>query len=438
MERLTIQAFVDGDWRDAADVVFDAPGRGIHGPSKTAYDTDYYFSHAVVDALEGDVIDRRAMSVRLPLTLESTYLKSWPAWLLDMLPQGIARQQLAQGIGRQADDPAIELLLLRLAGGAPIGNVRIKEAWEDERRRLADIKCPPLTDEDIAGRSDRFVDVVTRFAFLASGSKGVQGEWPKALLTRRAADGLWYPDPFVETQDAGEHAIVKVLQSTNHEDGLILASEAPYLRVAEQFGLRVAAPLAFSNGVLRIPRFDRTVTAGVVSLHGQESLVAALGVAEFGWVGHHEDYLALIQAVSDDPVADTVEYVLRDVLNAAMGNPDNHGRNTALAKNPAGGVRLAPLFDFAPMRLSRAAVGRSTRWRRLRGRDLEGQWGGVCEAAAFDRLPAAAIKAALLERVEFLRNLPRLASEAGVQDEVVQRACGDSAHVAEAIEKMGT
>lgn len=436
MEKLTVQTFVDGEWTDAAEVAFDAPERGIAGASKTAYDDTYFFDRAAIDAVDSEVVDRRALSVRLPVNLESVRLKSWPAWVLDIMPQGVARQRLAQEIGMRPDDPAADSRLLRLAGGAPIGNLRIKEAWQDEQQRLDGVDCPPLTDEDIATRSDRFVDVVNRFAVLASGSSGVQGEWPKALMTKRMADGFWYPDPFVSTQDGIEHIIVKLLRSNTHEDGLIIAAEAPYLQVAKAFGLVVAAPLEYSNGVLRIPRFDREAVDGTVRLHGQESLVSALGVAEFGYRGHHEDYLALIREFSDDPVADTIEYVLRDVLNAAMGNPDNHGRNSALAKHADGGIRLSPLFDFAPMTLSVTGVGRSTRWRCLQGRDIEGHWDAVCEAAAFDGLPPETIKAALLERVAFLRELPRIAAQAGVEREVIDRACRNSGFVAESVEKL--
>ena len=389
-----------------------------------------------VDAVDAEVIDRRALSVKLPVNLKSVRLKSWPAWLLDLMPQGIARQQLAQRLGMRADDPAVEIRLLRLAGGTPIGNMRIKEAWQDEQQRIAGATCPPLTDQDLATRSERFLDVVNRFALLASGSSGVQGEWPKALMTRSAVDRFWYPDPFVQTQDGAEHLIVKLLRSPNHEDRLIIAAEAPYLRVAKMFGLNVAAPLEFSNDVLRIPQIDRTLAGSTVKLHGQESLVSALGIAEFGYIGFHEDYLAVIRAVSDDPAADTVEYIRRDVLNAAMGNPDNHGRNSALAKNADGGIRLSPLYDFAPMRLSATNVGRSTRWRCLQGRDIEGHWGAVCKAASFDGLPAETIKAALLSLVDFLRDLPRHAAEAGVHQDVVDRACDGSAIVAESVGKL--
>ena len=434
---ITIQAFIGGDWADAATVTFAEPKRGINGATKVAYDDPYFFDHAVIDALDAPVIDRRALSVRLPVTLETTHLNSWPAWLLDMMPQGVARQHLAQQIGLRPDDAAVELPLLLRAGGTPIGNLRIKEAWEAEQQRIAEIECPPLTDEDIASRSDRFLDVVTRYALVASGSSGVQGEWPKALMTRRTSDGCWYPDPFVGTRDGAEHIIVKLLRSSSHDDHLIIASEAPYLRVAEAFGLNVAAHLGYHDtGTLVIPRFDRSVVEGAVLLHGQESLVSALGIAQYGYLGYHEDYLAMIRAVSADPAADTLEYVLRDLLNAAMGNPDNHGRNTALTKHADGGIHLAPLYDFAPMRLSASDIGRSTRWRCLQGHDLAGQWAAVCAAAAFDSLPAATIRAELLKRVAFLRDLPRLAGEYGVQPEVIGRACANHAAVAKAVEIM--
>ncbi|MBF0392329.1 MAG: HipA domain-containing protein [Alphaproteobacteria bacterium] len=416
-------------------MAFQDPERGIAGATRVAYDDAYFFDLAAVDAVDTDVVDRRALSVRLPVNLESTKLDTWPAWLLDLMPQGVARQRLAKEIGLRNDDPAVDLRLLLRAGGAPIGNLRIKEAWEAEQRRIKGVECPPLTDREIATRSERFLDVMDRFAHLASGSSGVQGEWPKALMTRHVRDGFWYPDPFVPTDEGVEHAIVKLLRSSSDDDALIIGAEAPYLSVARAFGLNVAAPLAYHTGILRTPRFDRTVADGRVLSHGQESLVSALGVAEFGHLGHHEDYLAVIRAVSDDPAADTLEYVLRDVLNAAMGNPDNHGRNTALAKRAEGGIRLAPLYDFAPMRLSPSGIGRATRWRRPRGHDLDGQWAAVCEAAACDGLPADAIRTALVEKVAFLRDLPRIAAEAGVHAEVIRRAFGAGA-VADALERL--
>lgn len=431
---LTLEAHIDGAWREAGLLRLPDLARGINGASRFSYDDTYFFDHAAIDGLDRDVIDRRALSVRTPVNLESRSWDSWPPWLLDLMPQGVARQRIAATLGLSPDVPASELPILRRAAGSPIGNLRIREAWVEEQQRLADVTCPPLSDRDIAERSERFLEVVDRFAHLASGSSGVQGEWPKALMTRSLRDGCWYPDPFVPTGEGAEHAIVKLLRSSGAEDVLIIASEAPYLEVARTFGLAVAAPLRYGNGVLFMPRFDRSVRDGMVLLHGQESLVSALGVAAFGHLAWHEDYLSVIRAVSDDPVADTLEYVLRDLLNAAMGNPDNHGRNSALHKPATGGVRLSPLYDFAPMRLSAAGVGRSTRWRCLDGRGIDPDWGRIADAVAFDGLPADRVRQVLLSKLPLLRDLTRLGRDLDVPPLVVARAFqGDV--VADALER---
>jgi len=56
-----------------------------------------------------------------------------------------------------------------------------------------------------------------------------------------------------------------------------------------------------------------------------------------------------------------VEYLLRDVINTAIGNTDNHDRNTAILKQD-GLIHLASAFDLAPMELDREAVAQSTVW----------------------------------------------------------------------------
>ncbi|MFX4300253.1 type II toxin-antitoxin system HipA family toxin [Pseudosulfitobacter pseudonitzschiae] len=419
---LTIQTHVDGEWRDAADVKFVEPDRGIAGATNTSYDTDYWAEMASVDALKGHVIDRRALSLRYPVDLSYHQSDSWPAWLLDLMPQGAARTRIARELGLRPDNPVVELQLLRRTGGAPIGNLRIREAWEAEKERIAGLECPPLTDEDIFNRSERFLDVVDRFAHLASGSSGVQGEWPKALMTRSSRDGFWYPDPFVGTEDGREHVIIKLLKSSSDNDRLILEAEGPYLELARSFGLNCAGALHYEPGILIMPRFDRDVTDGKVLLHGQESLTSALGVAQFGMARAHEDYLEIIDLYSDDPAGDRLEYLMRDILNMAAGNPDNHGRNTAMQRPAQGGVRLAPLFDFAPMRLSDTGIARQSRWRCLEGRDLGTDWAAVCDAVACEGLSVDEVRQALIGILPALRDLPGTAAELGVPDKVIEHA----------------
>lgn len=422
MDFVTVQIHHHGGWHDAARVEFLEPDRGVRGATRTTYDDDYFFDFAAEDAFEKEVRDRRAVSLGRPVDLTTASLTTWPSWLLDLMPQGGARQRLSQEIGMAPNDPAVELPLLKRAGSTPIGNLRIYEAWRDEQRRIEGVNCPPLHDSDIAERSDLFVDVIGRFGQLASGSSGVQGEWPKALLTRSSRDQLWYPDPFVPTDEGCEHVIVKLLKSSSKADRLILASEAPYLELARAFGLRVGAPLVYTEGVLSIPRFDRTVLDGQVLLHGQESLISAAGVAAFGHMGEHEDYLEVIRRYSDQPAADTLEYVIRDVLDMATGNPDNHGRNTAFSKGANGGIQLSPIFDFAPMKMADEPIARATRWRCLEGRDMNGNWDRICDAAACPGMPPETLKTELKRRLPFLQNLEKTGVQLGVPQEVVNRA----------------
>ncbi len=109
------------------------------------------------------------------------------------------------------------------------------------------------------------------------------------------------------------------------------SDEALYARIAREIGLNVAEPSVYAEGVLIIPRFDRTrsKTGKIVRL-GQESLVATIGVAEFGYIGTHEAYLDSLRKYSADPVADTVEYLKHDIANLALGNPDKRCYGTRL------------------------------------------------------------------------------------------------------------
>ncbi len=156
-------------------------------------------------------------------------------------------------------------------------------------------------------------------------------------------------------------------------------------------------------------------------------MVSAAGVAAFAHQAAHEDYLAVIKTVCDDPAAEVTEYVLRDVLNLALGNPDNHGRNTALQKAPDGSVRLTPVYDFCPMRLNPTGIARSTTWRGMRSvngpsRDLTPDWQEVCRVAAAGVMAAEDLMATLAGRADDLRRMPQRARYVGIADAVIERA----------------
>lgn len=85
------------------------------------------------------------------------------------------------------------------------------------------------------------MEVADRFGMLASGSSGLQGEWPKISMTL-ANDGLYYPDSFVADDEAERHVIVKLVRSNEPVDLVILEGEALYSRIAQEIGLNVSEP----------------------------------------------------------------------------------------------------------------------------------------------------------------------------------------------------
>lgn len=419
---LVIEVFLD-KWVIAGTLTVTTPELGFKGPAATEYDLEYFAEHASIDFQTGPVTDRRAVSVRFPVDLERRSTKTWPPFLLDLMPQGHARRRLAEHLNIDVDARSSDLQLLLRAAGNPVGNIRIREAAEQERERLKGVVRLGVSEQDIFGRSDRFDEVVDRFGMLASGSSGLQGEWPKVALTQ-ATDGLYYPDTLVGDDEAVAHFIVKLLRSNADSDRIILKGEAIYSQIAAEIGLKVYAPSKHQNGVLMIPRLDRKVVRGSVHRLGQESLVSAIGVADFGYVGSHETYVSAIRAYSNSPYEDVLEYVKRDAASLAMGDTDNHGRNTALSKDIDGTVRLTPLFDFAPMKLAGEGIVRSTRWAAMKPQhaDHRPTWSDVCDAVFADDDDAAAqLKRDLRDFADRLGGVPDMARSMGADDAILNR-----------------
>jgi serine/threonine-protein kinase HipA len=432
---LTLQVHIQGGWQDAATVAFKDPASGHRGGASFDYRLDYCLAHD--PEISGTRRDHAAVSVCLPISMEWRAFAHWPALLLDLLPQGYGRAALTPLLGFERDSDAADLPLLLRAGGAPIGNIRVKEAWEAEQTRLSNAGYWGLNLDEVFGLSERFVALAAEFAVTASGSSGVQGAWPKLLLTQRR-DGLWYPDPLVADEDAVDHVIVKWVGDKSRETRLILASEAPYLELARAFGLRCGRPLQYRGDVLLMPRFDRAVEDGQVRRLGQESLVAASGIAAFGHEAAHEDYLQVIKRVCDQPADEVTEYVLRDVLNLALGNPDNHGRNAALQKRLDGSIRLSPLYDFCPMRLDPTGIRRSTRWACMQGiggtvSDIAPDWAVICRVAADGVMDANHLREILASKADTVSRLPALGLDLGLDPMVISQAMGRCAEIAQAI-----
>lgn len=365
----TLQLYASGAWHDVASVSLLGPDvEGWRAKTYAGYAADWAFAHA-------GAIDANALCARWPVGLEPLQLPHWPVFVIDMLPQGYGRQELLRRIGQAPTaGVAADWKLLLVGAGNPIGNLRVKEAAEWLNVQPGTLRG--FTDDEVAERGDEFTEYLAAHGLFVAGSSGVQGEWPKILLTR-ADDGLLYLDHTLPDERVQEHFIVKFGRGQDPQLASILRHEAPYMTIARHLGLRVHAPLALRQRALFIPRFDRVVQGDVVTRLAQESIATLTGLPGFEAVPSHDQVCEALIRYCTDPQAEVLEYIKRDVANLALLNKDNHARNTAVQRDFAGHIALTPLFDFAPMYLHPDGIARRIRWQGNDGG--QPHWGQVLD-----------------------------------------------------------
>lgn len=353
-ENCTIQLFCAGVWHDVANVALFGPEQdGWRARTCSGYSVEWAVNFPAAR-------DAHALSCQTPVGLEPLLLPHWPVFLIDMLPQGLGREEVLRRIHLPPTAAErVDWRLLKAGGGNPIGNLRIKEAAQWLLDNTGAIRG--FTDEEVASRGEDFAEYLAAHGLFVAGSSGVQGEWPKILLTR-ARDGLLYLDHTLPDNQASEHYIVKFGRGSNAALANILHHEAPYMELARLLGLRVHAALVLKQRALFIPRFDRMVQDGGVVRLAQESIATLTGLPGFDTLPSHDQVCRELMARCTHPEREVLEYIKRDVANLALGNKDNHARNTAVQRDFAGGVRLTPLYDFAPMFLHPDGIARRIRW----------------------------------------------------------------------------
>lgn len=365
----TLQLHVNNAWHDVASVrLYAQANEGWRARTYSGYEVEWAFQYT-------GATDAHALCASWPVGLAPLQVAHWPVFLIDMLPQGFGRQELLQRIGLSPSAGVTADWPLLLAGaGNPIGNLRVKEAADWLRANAGDQRG--FTDEEVAQRGDTFSEHLASHGLFVAGSSGVQGEWPKVLLTR-SQNGLLYLDHTLPDEHAAHHFIVKFGRGTDAQLACILRHEAPYMAIAERLGLRVHAPLVLRQRALFIPRFDRQVHNGAVTRLAQESIATLTGMPGIDAVPSHDQVCEALIRHCTAPQDDVLEYIKRDVANLALGNKDNHARNTAVQRDFAGRIALTPLYDFAPMYLHPDGIARRIRWA---GNDAgKPNWGRVLD-----------------------------------------------------------
>ncbi len=420
-----IQLFLDGAWRTAATVHVEDTAAGTRAPGRFEYDFEY------LGAIGGafGARDARAVSCRYPLNYEDHPERTWPAFLLDLMPAGNSRRHWETQLGLPNNASSDWAMLVRGAGNPP-GNLRVAEAVETEP---AAGSHPGFAREEVVARAADFIEYARASGAPVSGSSGAGGDSPKFLL-REDVEGRWHADGALPDDRTRCCWIVKFPRNrADAMDRLVLRAEASYHGVAARFGIRTYGRVEWENDCLFIQRFDRVVTGGAVVRLGLESLASLVGVAEFGVPIRKERMAAAIAQFAGDPATELQEFLRRDVLDVALGNTDNHGRNTSVLKHADGRVALSPLYDFAPMFLDRSGIARVSRWVDDQGFP---DWARAVDALAEHGVDPAYTRRWLAALEDPVRELPESMRDCNVPQEVVAQCTGRIQRVGEALARL--
>ena len=344
-----IEICLNGDWQHVASL--DLRGEPTAGHARTpthfSYDVDYAFEHLECN-------DSLALSVRLPVDLADHYSPTWPPFLLDLLPTGAGRIRLCQRLGLPTGASA-DWELLRRTGGPPPGNLRIASSQE-----ASDVLHPGFARQEVVARGESFIDFCLQSGYPVGGSSAVQGESPKVLLSEDIR-GRFHPSGSLPEGEVKAEWLVKFPRGRTETDRQILRAESVYYDIAHRFGCHTGAPLKWEGDCLFVPRFDVWPVAGKLHRFGLETMASALGKTTFGERVYLEEYVSAIRQFSTSPQDDLLELFRRDILNVALGNTDNHSRNTSFLKGE-NSIRLSPLYDFAPMMVDPEWIARACHW----------------------------------------------------------------------------
>jgi serine/threonine-protein kinase HipA len=395
----TLQIYQEDEWLDCAIVeIVGQQQTGWQAATRTSYLFEYAISYM-------NLSDGHALAYHLPVNVQNTLQSTWPAFLMDLLPQGYGRKELLRQLNfSENTQEQADWALLKAGAGNPIGNLRVKEAYEWLQGQFPVQQNHGFSLDQVVERQEKFIESLASYGLFIAGSSGIQGEWPKLLLTQ-GHDDLFYLDHTLTDHQVKQHWLVKFSRGSDQNLDKILMHEALYMKVAQYLGLRVHQELELHGKTLFIPRFDRKVIEGKVERIAQESIASLGGKAGFGVRMTHNQICSLLMQCCTEPKQEIFEYLKRDLANVALGNKDNHTRNTAIQRFNNGIIRLTPLFDFAPMWLHPDGIARTTRWERD---DHGGMpiWHSVIEQIAESTMiDPKEIKAVLIEQLPLYQGL---------------------------------
>lgn len=351
-QELTIEIRLTGEnWQEAG--IIELRGKeelGTNAPTEFRYDLDYASENL-------SAIHCRAVSSSLPVTTEPVEFDTWPPFLLDLFPQGAALKHIVDHY-RIPDQQANYWKILKRGRISPPGNLRVR--FDRDEGPIQE-RTPGFSRAEVLENKADFLEYMIQQGAPVSGTTGPGGASPKFIL-REDDSGRFHADGVLPDAQTRKCWLIKFPRGRTGRDRDILKCEESFMRIAGQVGLAThESEIEWESDCLFVPRFDREISGGAVGYLGMESFYSLVGEAGFGSRLWHETYVRAIRDFSSFPENDILEYIMRDFLSIMMGNTDNHGRNQSLLKSDEWS-KLAPLYDFAPMKADPEGIARNSRW----------------------------------------------------------------------------
>ena len=367
MKNLTIQALINSQWLDIAELQIMQPEKGAASLSELGYNLNYAIKHL-------DKRDECACSLSLPINILVKHeSKKWFGFLDDIVPSGAARRYWLSYLGlNHLSHAEQDIILLEKGTIAPVGNLRIKEALPLKNPEST-LHLRQFTVTDVVNRQAEFLEYAQQMGAISGGATGAGGEAPK-LLIRLSDDSLVWIDTYQENfTQPDQHYLVKFPRGNRSDlDCNILRAEYYYYHELNSLGfntinikqMKLIEGAAYPS--LWLPRFDVQWANQKWSRFGLESVYSVLNKPTGSHLNHFEVIEQMCSLLKEiDSKFDTQQFVCewlqRDLLNIIFGNSDNHGRNTSFIK-VNGQITLAPIYDFAPMKADPEQIIRSTTW----------------------------------------------------------------------------
>lgn len=361
-QQLTLQIFHRKHWHDVGTLSFD--DSDSKSEKTFEYTNEYALAHMDENA-------KTAIGCFYPVELMRFYRSTtWFGFIDDLLPAGANRRWWLNHLNLNSL-PSYQqnVALLQHAIIAPVGNIRIKECVQDVHELVKEVK---FSQQDVTSRNTDFLEYAQVMGAASGGATGAGGEAPKLLLCQNKNDEVWIDTLQESKVESCTHYLVKFPRGNRTQiDKDILRAEYHYYQELHDLGVDTIPieqmKLLEDNEIpsLWLPRFDVIQTNGERDWLGMESIYSLLNRPAGSYLRHQEVFQILVSVTNVTSKEEleqlTVEYLKRDLLNIAFGNSDNHGRNMAVLKSDTT-IQLAPVYDFAPMKMDPEGVTRSTTW----------------------------------------------------------------------------